>query len=194
MIKRSFLVLFLIFPILALGQINPIAKKFDHQFHMANVFVKNNFQCSECHNIDLSKGKEFKINESLNLNTFKLKPREMCHQCHQGTAYPNAPKECFTCHNTTDKLEVIKPLSHQNANWKNGAHAGMARTDSATCLNCHNNNQCIKCHVGRNEVMNQNHSKNFRYFHSIEARMNPNKCESCHTETYCIRCHVGGVK
>jgi hypothetical protein len=171
-----------------------ISSKFDHQFHVTNVFAKNNFQCSQCHNLENTNNGKLKATDLLESKTFKLSTKEMCHQCHQGSAYPSAPKECFTCHDTSERLQNIKPLDHQNINWKSGAHAGLARADSGSCMNCHTNNQCIKCHTSRNSVINQNHSKNYRYFHSIEARMNPAKCATCHTETYCIRCHLGGVK
>lgn len=171
-----------------------IAAKFDHEFHVTNVFAKNKVQCTLCHNFEKSGSGEYRPTEVLESKMFKLTNREMCHQCHQGTSYPTAPKTCFTCHNSNERLQSIKPINHQNANWRNGAHAGIARIDSASCLNCHSNSQCSTCHSERNTVMNQNHSKNYRYYHSIEARMNPSKCESCHTETYCIKCHLGGVK
>lgn len=168
----------------------PLIGKFDHQFHEQKVFKPNNVSCSVCHNLNTSAATDFKATEELKDATFKKPIKQLCHDCHTGTTYPSAVKQCIFCHDTKERLLQIKPLSHENVAFKE-RHATEARAFGGQCLNCHTNTQCVKCHVTRNEVINQNHSRNYRYYHSIEARMSPHKCDTCHTQTFCIRCHVG---
>jgi hypothetical protein len=35
------------------------------------------------------------------------------------------------------------------------------------------------------------HRRNFKFFHSIEARANPRRCSACHTVNFCQECHAG---
>lgn len=172
----------------------PMTRKFNHDRHITKVFSVKNYSCTECHNLEKNSDNGFKAIEDLEKSTFKKTPQKMCHSCHQGSnQFPNAPKDCTVCHDTINNLEKIIPLDHKNTSWKS-SHAQLARNDSSSCLKCHIPNQCINCHSSKNPVTNTNHSKNFRYFHSIEARMNPTKCDSCHSENYCMRCHLGGLK
>jgi len=34
------------------------------------------------------------------------------------------------------------------------------------------------------------HKRNYKYFHSIDARLDPKKCDRCHTVSYCTSCHT----
>ncbi|MBV2167995.1 MAG: hypothetical protein KUL82_04730 [Bdellovibrio sp.] len=170
-----------------------LIQKFDHQFHETKVFSQNKIKCSDCHNLEESRDQKMTPLEALARTTFKKSIKQICHDCHQGEKFPTAPKACYTCHDTQDRMLNIKPLNHQNAVWKS-QHATQARADSSQCVNCHSVNQCSKCHSARNPVTNTNHSRNYKYFHSIEARMSPQKCDTCHNKSYCVRCHLGGVK
>lgn len=187
--------IFLLLTLFSLGSYarTGLIEKYDHQFHEARVFVKNKIKCSDCHNMEETPGQKMSALEALSRSTFKKSLKQICHDCHQGNAYPEAPKACYTCHNTQERMTNIKPLNHQNVAWKN-QHATQARADSSQCTDCHSLNSCVKCHSSRNPVTNVNHSRNYKFFHSIEARMSPQKCDSCHNKNFCVQCHLGGSR
>ena len=73
-----------------------------------------------------------------------------------------------------------------------GRHQSLAKQNPAECASCHTNPMfCLDCHKRRDTVQERMHKRNFKFFHSIEARANPRKCDACHTVTYCQECHSG---
>ncbi|MBN8538593.1 MAG: hypothetical protein J0M15_16210 [Deltaproteobacteria bacterium] len=189
---KYWLLIISLIPLVGMSRTELISK-FDHQMHEKKVFQKNKISCTHCHNLENGKDNNLLMLSELEKFTFKKTFKQICHDCHQGDKDKEAPKTCYTCHNTPDKLGKIKPQSHEGGFWKN-QHANQAKVEGNECQKCHSQNQCVKCHSSKNPVINNNHSRNYKYFHSIEARSNPQKCDTCHGTSYCIRCHVGGIK
>jgi hypothetical protein len=168
--------------------------RFNHEAHVTGAFKTMKFDCSGCHNFTLaSDNSEVKAEAGLTKSSLKSSDfKSLCHQCHntEDNRFKAAPKECIICHSNTDLSKVIKPISHQNAAWKT-THSLNARTEGTSCLNCHIQADCLKCHLRRNDIEMVNHSRNFKFTHSVEARAQPHRCDACHTQNYCIKCHMG---
>lgn len=179
--------------VIALADSEIIQEKFEHDMHSQKVFKPLSFECSKCHNfsLDSATGKLLP-SAGLEHSSFRVAPRQMCHQCHQSTEprFQSAPKTCFTCHADPSLLSAIKPLNHANVAWKR-EHALEARVEGGQCTQCHTHSQCAKCHTQRNDIVQRNHPRNFRVTHSIQARLQPHRCDACHTKTYCSNCHLG---
>jgi hypothetical protein len=174
-----------------------MAKKFNHDMHDEKVFHPQQIKCNYCHNIELNSAGKFKANSNLDKATFQKPLKAICHECHKvedkqfdPAKSGEAPKSCYTCHDSFEQISVIRPQSHQTKFWKS-SHGLKARTESTSCMNCHSNSQCSTCHTQRNDVNQKNHLRNYRFFHSIEARMSPQRCDACHSKTYCTQCHLG---
>lgn len=167
--------------------------RFSHESHEKGAFKTMQFSCSACHNFTIVKDSiPAKAEPGLTNSTFKNDLKTTCHQCHntEDTKFKDAPKECIICHTSTEVNKQIKPLSHQNASWKT-THSLNARTEGSSCLNCHIQADCLKCHLRRNDIEMKNHSRNFKFTHSVEARSQPHRCDACHTQNFCVKCHVG---
>lgn len=176
---------------------NPMIKKFNHDLHDEKVFVPNQIKCDSCHNLEVDSAGKYKANANLDKSTFKKPVKAICHECHKvedkqfdAKVSGNAPKSCYTCHDSFEKISVIKPENHQSTFWKS-THGAKARMDGVSCTNCHSNSQCSTCHTQRNDISPKNHLRNFRFYHSVEARMAPQRCNACHTKSYCTQCHLG---
>ena len=172
---------------------NGIISRFNHAAHENGAFKNLQFSCSGCHNFTVGPDNiHAKAEAGLALSTFKADLKTTCHQCHntEDTRFKAAPKQCILCHAKTDISKTIKPLSHQNSEWKT-THSLNARTEGSSCLNCHIQSECLKCHLRRNDIEMLNHSRNFKFTHSVEARAQPHRCDACHTQNFCIKCHIG---
>ena len=170
-----------------------VAFKFDHDMHLQKVFKKNKIDCMHCHNFSADQNtKKIKLTLDAKKSFFKIPLKQICHECHQSELpqYKDASKVCFTCHNSMEGLNKIKPSNHENSTWKTG-HSAEARTNGDYCMNCHMTSQCAKCHLHRDSIELSNHPKNFKYFHSVQARGQPQKCDTCHTKSFCVICHLG---
>ena len=178
---KKFLTVMLLL-ILPLGVAFSKAKKtphpfdlFDHEMH-TGLFEMGNISCDLCHADPDSFNDRSKIN------------RLGCHTCHNN---PNPPlpgtQECTVCHIGG---KFPKPESHKTG-WI-GKHENYAKQNPEECAQCHRDRMfCIDCHKRRDTVQTRVHSRNFKFFHSIEARANPRKCDACHTVDYCQQCHSG---
>ncbi len=147
---------------------------YNHEMHMP-LFEAANVACDRCHADPDSYGNRKKVNP------------QGCHTCHRD---PNPPlpatQDCKLCH----KAGPPKPQSHQ-VDWLN-KHQVYAKTKADNCTQCHQNEMfCINCHQRRDTIQEVMHRRNFKFFHSIEARANPRKCTTCHTINYCQTCHEG---
>ena len=147
---------------------------YNHEMHTP-LFEAASVACETCHADPESYGNRKKVN------------RLGCHLCHKDRNGPlQATNDCQLCHSSG----FPKPASHK-VDWIK-KHQVYAKQEPATCKECHSNQQfCINCHSRRDTVQEKMHRRNFRYFHSIEARANPRRCESCHTVNFCQECHAG---
>lgn len=147
---------------------------FVHDMHTP-LFESVSFPCENCHADPESYGDREKIN------------KQGCHLCHNSpTPAIPAPSDCKMCHADG----VPKPQSHRSG-WI-AKHQSYAKTDPKSCLTCHPNQMfCIDCHGRRDTITTRMHRRNFRLFHSIDARANPRACDACHAITYCQDCHAG---
>ena len=170
-----------------------IMAKFDHQMHEQKVLPALKLSCSFCHNFELSADqKTAKATPGLASSAFKKPLKEVCHQCHNTEAgqFRAVPKSCFLCHSDRSAMQKIKPKNHENIAWKN-SHALNAEVATGSCLNCHMTSQCVTCHLRRTDIEMKNHSRNFRFTHSVIARAQPQKCDACHVQNFCVTCHMG---
>lgn len=168
-------------------------KGFNHSLHEKNAFKNLKIECSACHNFSINAdGLHASASPEIKESNFKSEMKSLCHQCHQSqnSKFRVTPKTCVLCHTESDSLKKIKPLNHQTSSWKK-THALNARVESTSCMNCHIQSQCVKCHVNRNDIAMKNHNRNFRFTHSIEARGQPQRCDACHSQSFCIKCHLG---
>jgi Zn finger protein HypA/HybF involved in hydrogenase expression len=172
------------------SQTQIVQDQFNHQAHLERAL--NGVQCKHCHNFSLNeKTNTIELNEAAKISILRMPVKQICHECHNtSTPHQNAPQTCFTCHSSTDAIKKIKPQNHINLTWKT-SHSLEARVQGESCLNCHVNSQCAKCHLQKNNFELKNHSRNFKYFHSVQARATPQKCDTCHSKTFCIDCHLG---
>lgn len=192
MIRKIFFIL-VVNSLLILTSFAGTLSRFNHETHEKGAFKTMQFTCSNCHNFTIVKDNvPAKADPELTNSTFRNDLKTTCHQCHNtpDSKFKEAPKECIICHSITDGTKKIKPLNHQNDSWK-AVHSLSARTEGASCLNCHIQADCLKCHLRRNDIEMKNHSRNFRFTHSVEARSQPHRCDACHTQNFCVKCHVG---
>jgi hypothetical protein len=162
--------------------------KFNHQSHDKPLAAKG-VACVDCHRFDL-KIETAQADVAKELSAHGMHPGSTaCHTCHtaEATRMAGAPSTCITCH---ENLLALRPKDH-DLSWER-LHASIARTEPASCENCHSQNECVDCHERRDTIQTRVHERNFRFFHSIAARANPMQCGSCHREDYCIGCHQQG--
>ncbi|MBI1909473.1 MAG: hypothetical protein HYS22_04830 [Deltaproteobacteria bacterium] len=151
---------------------------FDHEMHTP--MFEGVIPCETCHADPDSYTDRRKIN------------RLGCHTCHNN---PNPPlpgnNDCNVCHKTgSGGTPFPKPASHK-MDWLN-KHKTLAQQNPAECTQCHANAIfCINCHKRRDTIQQRMHRRNFKFFHSIEARANPHRCDACHLVNFCQDCHSG---
>ncbi|MBI4238422.1 MAG: hypothetical protein HY696_08400 [Deltaproteobacteria bacterium] len=147
---------------------------YDHEMHNG-LFEAGGVGCETCHVDERSYGDLRYLN------------RIGCHTCHNNPdATMPGPNTCTLCHGEGG----AQPRNHRVA-WL-AQHQVFAKANGAECAQCHANVMfCVNCHQRRDTVQETAHRRNFRFFHSIEARANPRRCEACHTVTMCQACHAG---
>ncbi|MBI4365907.1 MAG: hypothetical protein HY543_03720 [Deltaproteobacteria bacterium] len=148
--------------------------RFDHEMHTP-LFEGVGVACETCHADSESYGKLAKLN------------RIGCHTCHNNPQAPiPATSTCTLCHGKGGAM----PGNHR-VDWL-AKHQAIAKQRPQQCADCHADIMfCVTCHARRDTVQQTMHSRNFRFYHSIEARANPRRCDACHTVTYCRDCHAG---
>ncbi|MGK5088811.1 cytochrome c3 family protein [Bdellovibrionota bacterium FG-2] len=170
-----------------------VTARFDHDAHLDRVIKARGLSCDHCHNFKVDLKAKTAVLLSGMANSALNRPlKAICHECHQSAEAKNkaAPQECYNCHRSEGNLQDIKPRNHLNIGWAQ-SHATNARIDGDACMNCHTTSQCVKCHQRRNDVEFKNHSRNFRFYHSVVARAQPQKCDTCHSRVFCTDCHSG---
>lgn len=161
--------------------------KFPHKVHLDRKIA-----CESCHG-DLSK---------VGLATRQQLPKmETCLECHDNR---QASAKCETCHLTQPdrKLQMqfantradLRPLAGNPFGMAHTArfefeHAARATADSGSCLECHTESYCLKCHDGRTKPLNI-HPNDYLAIHPVQARVDNPRCDSCHRrQSFCAGCH-----
>jgi hypothetical protein len=159
-------------------------KRFDHQVH-EKAFSTSNSDCKTCHSFELNTETKV-VTLPKDYDEFFTKPmKSVCHNCHlQSSKLDPKLFECRTCHANAKEL---LPDNHQ-AGWEK-KHATQAY-QKTECLQCHAQPFCTDCHRRFEPIQPKMHSRNYRFFHSVEARMNPTSCNSCHKSSTCRDCHL----
>jgi hypothetical protein len=90
------------------------------------------------------------------------------------------------------RIPFPKPSSHKG-NWSEyhgksvAAGGSSAQRPPASCLVCHDRQDCITCHT---LTMPRDHTNFWRTRgHGLMAEGNRERCLMCHRQDYCIRCH-----
>ncbi|MBL6988612.1 MAG: hypothetical protein ISR65_02495 [Bacteriovoracaceae bacterium] len=166
--------------------VKPLSKLFSHKAHMPHLETLN-LTCQNCHNFSIKN--KIKGPLSKPVQGRYLKPaKAICHQCHLGRISLPKRNQCTLCHK--NKSQGLKPIDHA-VDWA-ARHGRIAQFDSDSCTKCHRKNDCSDCHLHRMPMKKNVHRANFRFSHSIEARLNPQKCTSCHQYArFCMNCHLG---
>ena len=153
----------------AIERVIGYSPKFNHEIH-----IKKKVTCEHCH-------AGVAVSESS--ATEHVPPMDPCMSCHDGT---QADKSCILCHeHPRGKL----PPDHVFPVWKS-QHGDDARLDdAASCMLCHERNDCQQCHQGDN-LLPRIHSPGFQFNHGIEVRTARSECTACHeNRSFCIECH-----
>lgn len=158
---------------------------FPHKVH-----VDAKVKCETCHG----------TMKDIGLATrFQLPKMETCLVCHDNT-YASA--DCKTCHlsapsgriQLTFTTGVLRPMQGNPYGMDHGppyefTHGTRAKLDRATCMQCHIESECLKCHDGLVKPLSI-HPNDYIALHPVEARMDTPKCDSCHRyQSFCAACH-----
>ncbi|MCK5689795.1 hypothetical protein KAI87_11025 [Myxococcota bacterium] len=163
--------------------------------HVAHVPRVDN-DCSKCHP-DSQDSAELPM---------KLPPMSTCLACHNHQEEYDQAK-CLHCHPSFQRkpLEAVAEFSHEGG-WM-GKHGMMARSEGASCEQCHTQSMCAECHSSVHpdlpsrlypEKVNEPlmHRGDFITTHGMEARLEGDSCMRCHKTHECSECHthhgVGG--
>lgn len=158
---------------------------FPHATHVAK-----GISCQYCHG-DM---------KAVDLATRAQLPKmPQCLFCHDGK---QASSRCTTCHlsGIDNRIRTDLPggklvpsgvlrgeVHHERFSVD---HARPARQDTAHCLNCHAQKECLACHDGLSKPR-AIHSNDYVTRHPVEARRNVPDCSSCHrVQSFCLSCHA----
>ncbi|HEY8207526.1 MAG TPA: cytochrome c3 family protein [Myxococcaceae bacterium] len=158
---------------------------FDHQVH-----VSRKIACTTCH----------EGVENAQLATVQQLPKmATCLRCHDGAAAPSA---CTTCHlrEPSGRLQLtftqgaLRPSTGNPFGADHGPrfefnHQALGSTARATCLACHADRDCQKCHDGIQKPLAV-HPNDWISLHGLQVHNQMLRCESCHrAQSFCIACH-----
>jgi len=158
---------------------------FSHRAHF-----ERHIACETCHEAMAQVGLATRM---------QLPKMKACLGCHDGTT---APAECRTCHlrAPTGRLQLqftsglLRPMAGNPLGLDHGprfefGHGTRAKLDRSTCMQCHGESECEKCHNGTQKPLSV-HPNDFIALHPIEARTGSLKCDSCHRyQSFCAACH-----
>lgn len=162
--------------------LTPPPLKFDHSAHRAQA-------CESCHG-DL---------RAVELATTRQLPTmATCLRCHTRGA---APSGCADCHltrpggllETQFEHGTLIP-AHTGLGDAHGPefkerHAQEARQVDATCSACHDQSECLACHIGVVKPLDF-HAGNYVLTHALDARRGKPDCSACHrAQSFCVGCH-----
>jgi hypothetical protein len=159
---------------------------FSHADHLPKV----KGDCAKCHTALVEAG----------MAKAPVPPMSACTSCHNhATDYALA--KCQPCH-VDLKRYPLKPVS----DFKHAAdflrtHGQMAKTDAATCANCHEQTSCAECHAATTRPVKPDiqwpekvgaafiHRGDYVSRHTIDANADPASCRRCHGSAFCQACH-----
>jgi predicted CXXCH cytochrome family protein len=166
-------------------EVSETTVRFSHKSHVERV----GGDCTKCH-------ANAKTATALPVDVPKM---SVCLGCHNHAQQYEEAK-CAGCHPALQRLplEAVAEFSHAG-DWIQ-RHGLMARSDGATCLECHPQVMCTSCHstvqpasparlypeqVGRTLI----HRGDFLTQHPIDARADGDLCFRCHRTRFCEDCH-----
>lgn len=104
---------------------------------------------------------------------------DRCSPCHDGTT---APKACDTCH--ADPTALHARLRAWSDRHRANRHETTGAGEPATCLLCHDRNECTGCHLA------VPHGPAWPTLHGGTAlRLGARACDLCHDSRACYGCH-----
>jgi hypothetical protein len=168
-------------------RIPPPNLRFNHRLH-----VERGIDCARCHG-------DF-VADQVHLATREHLPREaVCLECHDGH---QAPSRCSTCHpqEAGGRLRTDFPEGRLVPSGKHRGdahdlrfrtdHGRIAAMDPASCLSCHQKQECVDCHDGKMKPLDF-HGNDYLRLHVVDARRNDPDCSGCHRlQTFCTGCHA----
>lgn len=161
---------------------SPPPLKFDHAAHVST-------PCARCHG-DLTK---------VDLATRRHLPTmASCVSCHKTGA---TPRGCAECHLTRiggllDTDLAHGPLVPRHTGFGDAHGPGFERDHrqeaqqlGATCTACHDQSECLACHVGVTKPL-EFHPANYALVHAVDAKRGKPDCSACHrAQSFCVACH-----
>ncbi|MFI5252610.1 MAG: cytochrome c3 family protein [Bacteroidota bacterium] len=174
---------------------------FSHEKHLA----QDSMKCDVCH---------AGIDTTAQITSANMPGMPTCTNCHTDK---KVAITCETCHRNFTSLV---PSNHLEGNFKKD-HKELTRIGmlNVACNTCHSENFCQDCHSGielqgfygnrglmadpsprgstkdspKQLRLQQVHSLNYKYTHSIDAKSKALDCSACHDEqTFCSTCHDAG--
>lgn len=167
-------------------ELPPANLRFDHKVH-----VDRKVECTVCH--------EGVPNAAL-ATRMELPKMATCLRCHDGRT---ASGDCSTCHLTQARggplqlafpSGLLKPMAGNPQGMDHGPrfelnHGTRAATQRATCMACHGEAECQRCHDALQKPLLV-HPNDFITTHPAFVRGNILKCDSCHRfQSFCAACH-----
>jgi hypothetical protein len=161
--------------------LTPPPLKFDHAAHVQTA-------CESCHPV-----------RAVDLATTRQLPTmASCLRCHANGA---EQRHCTDCHLAQAGGLLQLEFEHgtlvpahdglgdaHGPNFKND-HKTEARQVGATCNACHDQSECLECHLGSVKPMDF-HPGDYLMTHAVDARRGQPDCSACHRlESFCVACH-----
>lgn len=101
---------------------------------------------------------------------------------------PDEP-ESSSDKNQSDADTALMPDNHDVA-WLQ-RHGSIARSQGASCSECHTERDCASCHDEQVAAPFSVHPPNFDTLHGVDARAGGSSCAECHSLTnFCTDCHI----
>ena len=121
----------------------------------------------------------------------------LCQDCHEETGAMNA---CHHCHQALPSGHLKTDFGHfrlkptvttfpQDLHTEDFDHSHAARMQPELCAECHQDDQCLDCHLSRRQL--GIHPPDFLRHHAVDALQDSHRCVQCHTpEQFCTQCHI----
>jgi hypothetical protein len=174
---------------------------FSHELHTSTL----NLECASCH---------AGIDTVAYVTEANMPAMSSCIECHQAKKFST---NCELCHTNFTSL---MPADHRVTDFQR-THKELARVGimDVSCATCHTESFCQDCHTGTELLrfgfgrdlwaepsprtstkdspkqlrLQQVHSLNYRFTHSIEAKSKLSDCSTCHErQSFCVECHQTG--
>ena len=111
----------------------------------------------------------------------------LCQDCHEETGAMNA---CHHCHQALPSGHLKTDFGHfrlkptvttfpQAVHTEDFDHSHAARMQPELCAECHQDDQCLDCHLSRRQL--GIHPPDFLRHHAVDALQDSHRCVQCHT-------------